>query len=204
MKIEACSKILPLVSRVIEGEATPIEAMRVAHHDADCTHCKIVHARERRLAVLLEQGLPELSIGDDVVASVMAGLPDGPPPAEKRRRRRGLRLATVLGGLMGGTWLWSSTQLPAGIARTYPAMPSPEYETALPILDQIVSLAGMAWIALVSAGNALAPLTASAQWPTLILAISVGVAAGLALLSTSICGFLAYGVGGLLRQDDRD
>jgi hypothetical protein len=70
-------------------------------HLPDCTACRIQLARERRLARMLEEDLEDLSLGEDLVRSVMATLPDGPPPRPARsERRRGLKLA-VFAGLVG-------------------------------------------------------------------------------------------------------
>lgn len=201
--MEDCRSIGPLISRVVEGEATPIDSLRVARHGADCTHCKIVLSRERRLAQLLEQGLPELSIGEDLVAVVMEKLPEGPPPS-RRGRHEGLRLASLFGGLVGGIWLLSTTALPGSFGHILPSLPTHRYETSLPLLEQLVSVAGMAWMALRGASSTLLPVVTPAEWPTLLIAISIGLAAGMALLSTSLFGFVAYGLGGLLRQSQNN
>src|SRR4029079_17425550 len=50
----ACSECRPLLFRVAEGEADPDEALRVARHLPTCTTCRIVLAREIRLARVLE------------------------------------------------------------------------------------------------------------------------------------------------------
>ena len=52
-----CEEIRPLLYRVAEGETDPDEAMRTARHLSDCTSCRILLARERRLARMLEEDL---------------------------------------------------------------------------------------------------------------------------------------------------
>lgn len=86
-----CDALVPLLSRVAEGEANPDEAMRAARHLSDCTACRIILARERRLAAILEDGLEDsVPVGEDFVRAVMDNLPAEPPKPE----RRALKLAT--------------------------------------------------------------------------------------------------------------
>jgi anti-sigma factor RsiW len=89
-----CERVRPLLTRVAYGEADPDEAIAAARHLSDCTTCRIHLARERRLATLLDEDLEDrLQVGEDFVQAVMANLPQGPPPAVgRRRRRRTLRL----------------------------------------------------------------------------------------------------------------
>ena len=101
--MSSCDAVRPFLSHVAEGEVGPGEAMNVARHLADCTACKILLARERRLARMLEQDLQDLPVGEEFVQSVMATLPQGPPPGRsKGQRRRGLRLASFAGFLGAG------------------------------------------------------------------------------------------------------
>ncbi len=95
-----CDALVPLLSRVAEGEASPDEAMRAAHHLSDCTACRITLARERRLAAILEDGLEDsLPVGEDFVRAVMDNLPAEPPKPERStlRKRRSLKLACLVG-----------------------------------------------------------------------------------------------------------
>jgi predicted anti-sigma-YlaC factor YlaD len=97
-----CKDVHPGLSRVAEGEATPGEAMRTARHLSDCTACRILLARERRLARMLEDGLDDpLQVGEEFVQSVMANLPREPPAriraaAKTRRDRKLLRAARIV------------------------------------------------------------------------------------------------------------
>ena len=100
-----CEEIRPLLFRVEESEATPEQAMRVARHLSDCTACRILQARERRLARMLAQELEDVPVGEDFVRSVMSTLPSGPPPRRgTKTTKRGLKLAGLLvgAGLLGG------------------------------------------------------------------------------------------------------
>ena len=91
-----------MLYQYLEREAEPVEAMDVASHLSDCTACKILLARKRRLARMLEEGLEDsIPVGDDFVRSVMATLPDGPPPpTSKSEHSRGLKLAALVGLLL--------------------------------------------------------------------------------------------------------
>jgi anti-sigma factor RsiW len=97
---ESCKPIVPMIYRVAEGEATPDEAMQTACHLSDCTACRILLARERRLAAMLEDGLADpLQVGEDFVRAVMDTLPHGPPPPARRKKckSRTLKLASLAG-----------------------------------------------------------------------------------------------------------
>jgi anti-sigma factor RsiW len=120
-----CTQIRPLLYQYLEREAGPAEAMDVASHLSGCTACKILLARKRRLARMLEEGLEDsIPVGDEFVSSVMATLPDGPPPRRPIvKRNRGLRLAALVGLLLtlgqtsAGRWpvsagAWPSLALP--------------------------------------------------------------------------------------------
>jgi hypothetical protein len=116
----SCQSIAPVLYRVAEGEATPDEAMRTARHLSDCTACRILLARERRLAAMLDEGLDDpLQVGEDFVRAVMDTLPQGPPPRPRRRRRarRALKLASLLGLVGLGRLvaaMQGATELPNG------------------------------------------------------------------------------------------
>lgn len=100
MRNESCEPVVPMIYRVAEGEATPDEAMRTARHLSDCTACRILLARERRLAAMLDEGLADpLQVGEDFVRAVMDTLPNGPPPPARRQKRRSrtLKLASLAG-----------------------------------------------------------------------------------------------------------
>jgi len=89
-----CDTIRPLLPRVADGEAGPAEAIQVGRHLPDCTACRILLARERRLASMLEEELEDsLPVGEDFLQGVMATLPLEPPPPVRNKPRRKLKLA---------------------------------------------------------------------------------------------------------------
>jgi hypothetical protein len=98
-----CSPVRPLLPRIADGEASPAEAMRVARHLPDCTACRILLARERRLASMLEEELEDwLLVGEEFVREVMTNLPQEPPPRPRTgTKRRTLKLAGLVGFLVG-------------------------------------------------------------------------------------------------------
>ena len=98
--MRSCEDIRPLLCRSVDYEVEPTEAIELAAHLGDCTACKIVLARRRRLAEMLERDLPDIPVDEDFVRTVMDTLPDGPPP---RRARRGIKLAVTLCGIAGAT-----------------------------------------------------------------------------------------------------
>ncbi len=100
--MKTCERFRPLLSRSADGEADPAEALGLARHLAACTACKILLARERRLHEALDGLGDPVAVDDEFSRLVMAALPAGPPPEARRPRRRGLRLAGLLGLLALG------------------------------------------------------------------------------------------------------
>lgn len=147
--MSSCEAIRPLLSHVAEGEVDPGEAMSVARHLADCTACKIVLARERRLARMLEQDLHDLPVGEEFVQSVMATLPQGPPPRPRKDgKRHGLRLAG-LAGFLGAGALALSQFLPSGVAGAgRVALPALDFESANRGVEGLAGLSRLALVAL--------------------------------------------------------
>lgn len=144
---DRCERIRPLIGNLAEGELAPGEAMRVARHLPDCTACRIVAARERRLARMLEEELDDLPVGEEFVRTVMSTLPDGPPPdadlASRRwKARRGLKLAGLFGLLTGaGLTLWHQAALQGGAAR--PVLPAFSLEQSGSFLQAVATLVGV-------------------------------------------------------------
>lgn len=92
----SCRDRLASLQRVAYGEADPRESIDVAEHLTECTACRILLARERRLAQALAVGLDDpLEVGEEFLSRVMDNLPMGPPPVRpgRRRDRRRLKLA---------------------------------------------------------------------------------------------------------------
>jgi anti-sigma factor RsiW len=89
-----------VIGRTVDGEAAPDESLRLARHLSECTACRILLARERRLAEALN-GMEDEAIEEDAFrARVMDALGSGAYPRLRNRprsaRRRGLRLAVWL------------------------------------------------------------------------------------------------------------
>jgi len=98
-----CQPLRPVLSRVAEGEASPGEVIRTARHLPDCTACRIHVARERRLALMLEEGLDDpLHVGEEFVRDVMRNIPHEPPPPREQKRRPILKLAGFVALLATG------------------------------------------------------------------------------------------------------
>lgn len=92
--MKTCERIQALFPGLVEGEVEPEDALRVARHLGECTVCKIVLARERRLAEALGRLDDPLPVDDRFLDGVMAALPSGPPPSPAcTARRRLIRLA---------------------------------------------------------------------------------------------------------------
>ena len=150
-----CAQIRPLLYQYLEREAGPGEAMDVASHLSDCTACKILLARKRRLARMLEEGLEDsIPVGDDFVRSVMATLPEGPPPGPPRPgRKRGLKLAVWIGlALAAGQAVSGRWPLPGGgiPSLTLPVIDVPAGEGTFRGLLEWVRWASLAFDSLVS------------------------------------------------------
>ena len=124
MTMRQCDRIQSIFPRLVEGEADPGDALRVARHLGDCTVCKIVLARERRLAEVLGTLDDPIPVDEVFIEKVMAALPAGPPPATVgRARRRLIRLAGVgaLAAALGATAprvLASLSDVGIGLTRT--------------------------------------------------------------------------------------
>lgn len=180
----ACERIRPLLYRLSEGELAPEEALRLARHVPDCTACRILLARERHLATVLEQGLEDrLAPGEEFVSSVMARLPERVPPA-RQRRRRNLRLA-VLAVLGAGAAAASSAGLPElDLPLRLPVPAAPPAGGDLPALLEGLAGAGAAAASLLEAvAHHLPSLPELASPATLAFAVAAPPALALALAS---------------------
>ena len=123
--MDPCSDCRPLLVRVAEGEADPDEALQVARHVPGCTPCRILLAREIRLARMLDTLDDAIPVDEAFLAEVMRALPSDPPRPLRPRSaaRRGLKLAAWLGGVAIGagiaarlTQLAGSTELSTPLA----------------------------------------------------------------------------------------
>jgi anti-sigma factor RsiW len=75
-----CDRLLPIMFKVVEGEADPDEALDVGRHVTDCTVCRIRLARQRRIAQMVDEMGEPIEVDESFLSQVMASLPDGPPP----------------------------------------------------------------------------------------------------------------------------
>jgi len=89
--MDACDRIRPLLGLAAEGEADPEQTLAIARHVEDCTACRILMARERRLARMVDGLQDPIEVDDAFLDRIMSEIPAAPPP--RRRTRRGLKLA---------------------------------------------------------------------------------------------------------------
>jgi len=189
-----CERIRPSIARSVDGELGPAEALRLARHVATCTACRIVLAKEARLAEMLDGADDPLPVDESFFEAVMAALPDRvvAPSAEASRRlrwRRGLRLAS-LGSLLA---------LGAGLAARL--LPSLHMDVATPAMPRftpddtggLITMIGTAaqWIRMTAQSVAWAgSSTAFSPWSVGALSLGAVLAAGLTWLAVS--GALAW------------
>ncbi len=180
-----CKQVKPLLYRVAECDAAPEEAIRVARHLPDCTACRILMARERRLASMLEWDLQDLPADEEFVRTVMKTLPADPPPPQPRKKNwRGLKLAALAGLLYGGLLALSRGGLSVGPGGSAPSLPSLDPQSAQGAGEGLLHVVYLAVTALRSAATQL-PLdlpSLTGVFQTLLL---LGVVAGGALLAGS-------------------
>jgi anti-sigma factor RsiW len=146
----SCETIRPLLFKVTEREISPKDAMRVARHLDGCTACKILLARERRLAKMLEVDLQDIPVGEDFFQSVLASLPKDPPPAPARKKmnRHGIKLAGFAGLIGGGTLFAARGSWLEGGPGLLTALPSTDFETATGGLEGLFDIARLVLVAL--------------------------------------------------------
>ena len=194
-----CESFAPLVSRVAEGEASPDEAMRAAQHLSDCTACRILVARERRLAAILEHGLEDsLPVGEDFVKQVMENLPTEAPKLQPRKKRhRNLKLACLaalvgLSGLLAG----SGSGGPLIESATWSLAPEIQEPTAYAAAEGALQIGSLLWM--VVTDPAAGPRVFAQTLP--VAAIPVLILVSMALCALGLCaGLLAVATRGLLR-----
>lgn len=192
-----CDDIRGMLYDHAEGETGPADALMIARHLPSCTACRILLARECRLAEFLERDLPDLPVGEDFVEAVMSRLPDEPPRPTPGRKRRGLKLAglAVL-GLAPALVLSRAGGTAMGLP-PLPSLPIPGPETADGVLLGLQALMRLAAVALNALGSVppfLQSLPTTGQ-----LALSVVLAGGAAVLAGSALIALAA-AGTLLRR----
>ncbi len=195
-----CEQIRPLLFRVAEGEAAPAEAISVARHTPTCTGCRILLARESRLAQLLETDLDDLDIEENFVESVMATLPERPPARRsaygngshgrnKKKKRRGLRLAALAGAVLSTLAMVERGFVFPGTARDVVSGPRLSAEWLEGVAGSLLGLAKAVLMAVD---------TLAARIPVILPALSRGpdlaLAAALAALVVLVLASLALAV----------
>jgi predicted anti-sigma-YlaC factor YlaD len=189
-----CKQIRPLLYSLIEQEAEPAEAIEVASHLANCTACKILLARKRRLARMLEEGLEDsLPVGDEFVRSVMATLPEGPPPEDRKTgRNRGFKLAGFA-GLLLALGQDAAARLPmGGLERPALALPNVDLPAGDGAYQGVLDLIRWAVLAFETLAGRIPIEVALPSLGTAFLA-ATAVAAGVALLGSSAAIAMAAG-----------
>ena len=143
--MNGCAGIRPLIVRSVDGDLDPGEALRLARHLTSCTACRIVLARESRLAEMLDGSTETITVDESFFGTVMDSLPERPPrlamtDSRKGRRWRGLRLAGwgAIAALCGGLAARVLPSVRLDVAT--PAMPRFAPDDA----DGLISLLGTA------------------------------------------------------------
>jgi anti-sigma factor RsiW len=184
--VSGCDGLRPALSRVAAGDGDPADALRVAEHVPDCTTCRILLAKERRLARILEHELEdEIGVDEAFLRGVMARLPEGPPP-RKRRVRRGLEIATSIGG-----WLLLGAAVAQWLAAAGQAAPSLQPRLDVPVADGLLgSLEALATLALGVLGGLGAALDVVPRLLPHTLVLTLGVAVPVAIVSAGAAAML--------------
>ena len=192
--MNSCDRIRPWITRSVDGELTPDEALRLARHLTTCTACRIVIARESRLAAMLEDVDDACNVDESFFEGVMASLPEFPgrsvrTASRKARWRHGLRLAT-----------WGSVlAVGAGVAAR--VLPSLRLDVATPAMprftpddtERLISLIGSAaqWVRMTAQSIAWAGSSGTLSlWTVGALSLWAALAGAVTLLAVS--GALAW------------
>jgi len=186
-----CEILRSALLRWADGDAEPDEALAIGRHLAECTVCRIVLAREHRLASAMAGLGDPVDVDESFLRDVMATLPAKPP--RRRGLRRGLRLAGIalaaasLGAavhMLAPTmavsgWDWSRAQ-PLLDSATSPEFPTPLPRVAVGLalalsgafrLAAALPESGTWWIVTVLGGAAGTVVLGSAAGIVALLAI---------------------------------
>jgi hypothetical protein len=189
-----CRRIRPLIVRSVDGDLEPGEALRLASHLTTCTACRIILARESRLAAMLDGAADAVNVDESFFVTVMASLPDRPvrpalEPVRDSRRKRGLRLASwgAIAALCGGLAARVLPSLRLDVAT--PALPRFTPDDA----DGLISMIGSAaqWIRMTAQSVAWAG--SPGTWSAFAVgAISLSVLLGALAMVLTVSGALAW------------
>jgi hypothetical protein len=192
--MSGCRRLRPWIVRSVDGDLDPVEALRLARHLATCTACRIVLARESRLAAMLDKAEDACRVDESFFRAVMDSLPELPPRgavevSRRARWRRGLRLAAQgsVAALGAGLAARALTSLRLDVAT--PAMPRFAPDDA----DRWISLIGSAaqWIRMTAQSVAWASSPGAwGAWTIGALSLGAALAGAAALLAVS--GALAW------------
>ncbi|HEX4825019.1 MAG TPA: zf-HC2 domain-containing protein [Candidatus Polarisedimenticolaceae bacterium] len=164
-----CRSHRSLIVASLEGEIAPADALRLARHLHACTACRIVMARESRLAGALDDLGDPVEVDERVFQAVMAALPDRAPwPSPLARNvRRGLKIAGSASVVVGAAAL---------AARLLPSL---RFDLATPSLPRFTPEETDGWLSLFGSAAQWVRVTAqSLAWvsaPETFSARTVGV-----------------------------
>jgi predicted anti-sigma-YlaC factor YlaD len=184
-----CRRIRSWIVRSVDHDLDPSEALRMARHLETCTACRIVQAREARLAQMLDGAGDPCVVDESFFDAVMAALPDRPirPPVEVSRRirmRRGLRLAAWGSFAALGAGLASRALTSLHLDFAAPAMPRFTPDDT----DGLISVIGSAaqWVRMTAQSCAWAGSTGTwGAWTIGAVSLSAALAGVVTLLTLS-------------------
>jgi anti-sigma factor RsiW len=152
-----CRPFRAVIVASLEGEIAPADALRLARHLSACTACRILMARESRMASMLDELGDPIDVDESFFHAVMASLPERAPqdsPA-RLRWRRGLKLAGSAGVVA----------LCAGL--TARIVPSLRFDLATPSLPRFSPEETDGWLSLFGSAAQWVRVTAqSLAWAT--------------------------------------
>jgi hypothetical protein len=193
-----CRPYHKLVHGSVEGELAPADALKLAGHVHVCTACRILLARESRLASMLD-GLPDaVEVDERFFRSVMASLPErAPVPAalatRRLRLRRGLKLAgfTSLAALAG-----------AAAARVVPSL---RFDLASPAMPRFSPEDADGWLSVFGSAAQWVKVTAqSLAWASSPEALSPRALGVLSLETAMLSAAAVLAISGALMLTARD
>lgn len=203
-----CRRLRPLLFQTVEGEASPDDALVVGRHVHDCTVCRIVLARSRRLAEMVDSMGDPIDVDESFLDRLMDTLPERPlvpEPPRSAGRRRGLKLAGIalLLGLAGGGTLvspvWPAIE---SVARR---LDGPHIEFGARVFTGVETFARFLMGLVVGAGSGPAiEIPGGIHLPAVTLLVVAIPLAALAVAFSGALSLAAYGVSrGLSPARDR-